>query len=175
MDLSNILGIAKVGEALPGALSVFRGMTRDPKRIDGAGAVYIAYQTAASEALVHLHYIISIGVPPPVVGGLWTWPQVFRSHRLFVDAVTKQVTAFGQMVLLGNYDVVEAAYSFGMEFSKCTEDLPKVGRRLAMTHEYQERLNKANAELRSFILAARKDLSVPGRITPSDTSEIERT
>lgn len=82
-----------------------------------------------------------------------------------MDAVTQQMVAFGQMVLLGNYDVVEAAYSFGLAFVECTRELPKVGHRSVMTPEYQERLNKSYAALHSFTLLAREDLAIPGRTT----------
>jgi len=90
-------------------------------------------------------------------------------------------TTFGQMTMLGNYAVVEAAYGLGEKFllctrdlpKVCTRDLPKVHGRIVMMDEYQRRLNDAYEALRPFTLAARKDLKVPGRTTRRRTEQTQ--
>lgn len=63
MDPSMVLGIIQAGEGLSPAFNMFRGMKKDATSHRGAEAAYIAFQSAATESLAHISYIVSIGVP----------------------------------------------------------------------------------------------------------------
>jgi hypothetical protein len=167
LDLGIGMNIVQVAEGLPGTFSGLQGLSKDARRRPGAATTYLAFQSSAADAVSNLRLIVNIGVPPPLKGGLWCWPAVYRAHRRLVDTTSEMIVAFGQMVMLGNYDVVEAAHEFGMEFSKCAADLPMVRGRIAMTDEFSQRLDAAVRALRTFTLAARKDLNVPGRNAPA--------
>jgi hypothetical protein len=170
MDLSNALGIAQVVEGLWPTLAGFGNMRKDQAARPGAAAAYLAYESAATRSVVNLGVMVGVGIPPRFIGGLWSWPAVYRAHQRFVDAVGDMMVAFGQMVMLGDYGVVEAAYDFSRRLGDCSKDLPTVrgrlGTRIAMTDEYQARLNAAYGDLRAFILAARNDLEIKGRTNP---------
>jgi hypothetical protein len=172
MDFSAALAVTQAVEGLWPVFAGFGEMKKDRKARPGAAATYISYQTAATRSLASLSVMVGIGVPPRILGSIWTYPTVFRAQRLFVDGVGDMLIAFGQMVMLGDYDVVEAAYEFGLRFGECSKDLPTTRgglvTRIAMSDEYQARLDAANKALRTFVLAARKDLGIKGRTTPSE-------
>jgi hypothetical protein len=163
MDPTLAVNIVQAGESLPGVYGAFSDIRKGTKSRPGAEAVYLTHQAAVSTALANLSTIVSIGVPPPASGAVWSWPVVYRAHGSLAESVTQMAVSFGSMVMIGDYDVVEAAHSLGLAFVECTTALPRVGRRIAMTKEYQQKLDEAQFALRAFLLAARKDLNVPGR------------
>jgi len=166
------LAVAAVSllEGLPASLGAVKGLRPGPGAGStsraGAGAAYLAYEAAASELLFHVQLIVNIGVPPSIKGGLWSYPVVYRSHQAMVDAMAAMTVAFGQMVMLGSYEVNEAAFNFGMALADVTKSLPIVGRRMRSTPDFEERVHAAQVALRAFLLAARADMEVPGPTGP---------
>ena len=103
---------------------------------------------------------------------MWSWPVVYRMHKVFADSVVQLAVSFGAMVMFGDHDVVEAAHGFGLAFVECATSVPHNGRRIAMTPAYQQKLDEAQFSLRVFLLAARKDLNIPGRTEFASTNEV---
>jgi len=161
MDPSWIANFAQTGQSLTSAVKDIREMRQDTVRRPGADVAYLAFHEAASQSLAQLNLILSIGSPPRMLGGLWTYPVVIRAHKRFTEEGTRLVTAFGQLSMLGSHEVIVAASDFATKFGEIAKELPRQGRRVAMTPEYQGRLNEVVRALQVMILAARKDLNIP--------------
>jgi len=165
------LAIAIIGllEGLPGSLDALRGLRAGPNDEVGpspaAAAAYLAFEKGAAEMLLHMQLIVGIGVPPSIKGGLWSYPVVYRSHRAMIEAMSTMVVAFGQMVMLGTYEVNEAGFQFAEALADVTNSVEVVHRRIRSTPTYEAKLRTAQEAMRNFLLAARADLAVPGKVS----------
>jgi hypothetical protein len=80
--------------------------------------------------------------------------------------MSDMLVAFGQMVMLGDYEVNEAAYRFGAALANASRDLPVVGGRITSTPEFEKKMDDARVAMRDFLLAGRGYLAVPGKTGP---------
>jgi len=121
---------------------------------------YLAHENAGAEYLFNLHLIAEVGVPPKLLGGLWTWPIVYRAHRHLVESSSQLLTTFGQMVILGSYEVAERACDFAETLETVTRSLTVQHGRITSSPDFREKFQTAAVALRTYMLAVREELNL---------------
>ena len=121
---------------------------------------YLAHENAGAEYLFNLHLIAEVGVPPKLLGGLWTWPIVYRAHRHLVESSSQLLTTFGQMVILGSYEVAERACDFAETLDALTRALTVQRGRIKSNPDFREKFQTATEALRTYMLAVREELNL---------------
>gem|GEM_PF-5445230 len=73
--------------SIPSALASTKELTsKHSHGAAGAEQAYDDFMTAATTVIYRFRLMAELGVPPPITGGLWTFPAVFRSSRVLTDA-----------------------------------------------------------------------------------------
>jgi hypothetical protein len=112
MNLFNLVTSGmQAASSIPGGLLSAKQLTsREPKGpAPGAERAYTAFISAAMSVLYRYSLMASLGVPPPLRGGMWTFPIVYRSHRVLADQNEAMLVAYGQIAALGSTDAFKAA------------------------------------------------------------------
>ena len=167
--------IAAALEGLPTGLLALRSLRHRPNQPDGprpgAAEAYLAYEAAALEVVFNMQFLLRVGVPPPLSGGAWSYPLAWRAHRRFLDGAEGMVVAFGQMVMLGTEEAVDAAYEVAVALAAAVMNLPLTReaptwwpfrywprQRLTWTDDIEERFHQATVAIRGLVLACRSDI-----------------
>jgi hypothetical protein len=173
MDLSGLfINLAQLGESVPASLLALRavrhpeGKPSDPQLAIGA---YVGYEVALSRYLFSLQLMAKVGIPPKVVGAIWSWPAVLRAHRDLVAAATDMTTIFGQLVMLGDPSVLEPAYEAGLAVGRLTQAASVQRRRWLGNPDFDDAVAEAGRAVRAYLLAVREVLTLPS--PPSPDSE----
>lgn len=175
MDLSAFL------EGLPTALLALRKLAdrRQPGDASGphplAFSSYLKFERAAMELLSVYRMLPAVGIPPKLLGGIYTWPAVMRLHKRLLEASTDLTVAFGEMAMLGTFESVNAAFEFVEATATVPPTLkPSGGRlirfgplsytfneRITMTPDVSAAIDRATLALRDFIVTVRAELELP--------------
>ncbi len=134
-----------------------------------ARTAYLAYEAAAADFMLNLHLIAELGVPPRMAGALWTWPVVYRAHGKIVEAASRMVATFGQIVILGTYEVAERGCELAEALDAAAQALSVRRRRITTTPDFRDKYQAAGKTFRAYLLAVRADMSLP---PPPPTPEV---
>lgn len=141
--------MAKYGSQL---VALTRRATEVPDRraLPGALDDYLAFESAALRALMHIQLVGTVGTPPSLVGGLWSWPQVLRSWRRIVEELEEMLAAFGRLAVTGSSSENTAAVAVGLAIGGICSAWKPI-RRQADQPEFAELVAQANDALSAFV------------------------
>jgi len=152
--------------SLPSGLASMKQLTAHENKSAAPGAekAYVAFLQAATALVYRFGLVADLGVPPPMKGGLWTYPAVLRSHRVLVDQNEALLVALGQIVALGSTNALEAAFALTEAIAEVGKNWP--AQRWPKTHQpLMDAIQTASNRLGDFAKAVRKELGTPTTTT----------
>ncbi len=173
-SLTLAFSAAQVAEGLPQSVmtmvSIITGMMKGKKSSPDAGSrdfalaapAYEEFLSYATHAHCRLGFIARIGVPPSLVGGLWSYPAMIRAQREFGDYGNKMVVAFAKIIMLGSDETAAAGFNvttaFGEEVSSMAMEGSVFRAQFRGGPEFESKATATSLAIREFALTARDDL-----------------
>ncbi len=133
----------------------------DPAPGDWAtrATAYGQFRDASLQSLADLEFLSTVGMPPRILGGMWSWPQAFRSFRRYGDSMHAGLLAIHEIATVGDYDVFEAASAVAERMGKLGQLFTaSKGGREPQSDTFTEQLDSTRRAVIDFVLAARADL-----------------
>ena len=121
----------------------------------------LEFLRAGMRVLTHLGILDSLGVPPSVVGAVWTWPQVFRSQRILLESANQLAEEVLIIRALGSTQLADAAFHTAQQLAQLMkQSQPTRGRPRQFVPTQQ--LENAVASLAAFRKLVRSELEQLG-------------